>query len=118
MDVQAINAATEKELGYPMFDYWYFFTEEGTSKLLGDHVSCNVFLRNLRSSVPRCMCEESAVTLFISEFLKHLLELSIKVVRLTKNPVGVVLRRRIFNGRRDLENFLSVPWSIKEIHLF
>lgn len=39
MDVDAINKATEKELGYPMWEYWNFMTEEGAGKLLGDHVS-------------------------------------------------------------------------------
>lgn len=39
MDVHAINERTEKELGYPMCEYWIFLTEEGTGKLLGEHVS-------------------------------------------------------------------------------
>ena len=43
MDVHAINAATKKELGYPMCAYWLFLTEEGTGKLLGDHVSLGQF---------------------------------------------------------------------------
>lgn len=37
IDVHAINEATEKELGYPMLEYWLFCTEEGTDKLLADH---------------------------------------------------------------------------------
>ena len=52
MDVHAINEATEKELGYPMCEYWLFFTEDGTGKLLGDHVSGSLFQWNLTLSTP------------------------------------------------------------------
>jgi pimeloyl-ACP methyl ester carboxylesterase len=43
MDVHTVNRMTEKELGYPMCEYWLFFTEDDTGKFLGDHVSCLLF---------------------------------------------------------------------------
>ena len=37
--IDAINEATEKGLGYPIFGYWHFFNDEDAGKIMDDHVS-------------------------------------------------------------------------------
>ena len=48
--LDAINAATEQLLGYPIFSYWHFFNEADAGKILDDHVfpPCPSKFRNLQ----------------------------------------------------------------------
>lgn len=57
MDVHTVNQVTEKEMGYPMCEYWLFFTENGVGKLLGQHVSSIQFRPNLK------LCSEAFLEL-------------------------------------------------------
>ena len=38
LDLKAINHKTKDELGYELFGYWYFFSEDGADKIIESHV--------------------------------------------------------------------------------
>ena len=47
---EAINEATEKELGYPIFGYWLFFRDDDAGRIIDEHV-CGAPSSSLHSSV-------------------------------------------------------------------
>ena len=38
LDPEKINEKTKQELGYELFGYWYFFSEDGADKIIENHV--------------------------------------------------------------------------------
>ena len=39
MNVDMINRATRRSMGFEQYGYWLFFAEDGAAKLISDHVS-------------------------------------------------------------------------------